>query len=104
MPGVSSRQFAAPWREIEAVSYAADAEVQALGRPAAQAGTIEQLVAGYFDEASNERNLATAYASGDAGAVEADYRTFITLARRNAAVAAGLGMTDCAKAQSAETN
>ena len=87
------------WREIEAVSREADAKVQALPRPPAETATIAQLVAGYFQEANDEHTLADAYASGDAAAVRAADNRFITLARRDAAVARSLGMTDCAKAQ-----
>jgi len=86
------------WREIVAVSRAADVKVKALPTPSAQAGTIERLIAAYFEEARDEDNIANAYGSGDTAAVETAYSNFIGLARRDAAVARSLGMIACAKA------
>lgn len=92
--------LARQWREAAVVSRAADAGIQALPRPPAQADTITHLVAGYFEEANDEERLAEAYASGDSVAGRAASRAFIGLAKRDAAVAGSLGMTDCAKAES----
>jgi hypothetical protein len=89
----------AVWREVVAVSRVADVKVKALPRPPAQARTIERLVAGYFEEAGDEENIANAYASGDPAAVKIAYATWIALARRDARVARELGMIACAKAE-----
>jgi hypothetical protein len=88
----------AVWHEIVAVSRAADNEVRALPRPPMQAGVIDQLVAAYFREARDEEEIASAYGTGDVERIRAAFATFISLARRDAAVARNLGMTACAKA------
>jgi hypothetical protein len=90
----------AMWREVVAVSRAADVTVAALPRPPAQAHTIERLVAGYFEEARDEERIANAYARGSSITVDAAFATFIALARRDAGVAHQLGMIACAKAES----
>jgi hypothetical protein len=96
----TDQAYAREWRETEAVSRVADARVQALSRPPAQAHIIERLVAGYFEEADYEAIVANAFAGGDAVAVETAYRASNDLAKRDAVVARSLGMTDCAKAGS----
>ncbi len=88
------------WREVVGVSRAADTEVKALPRPPAQAAIIERLIAGYFEEARDEDNIANAFGSGSRVAVQTAYATFLVLARRDAAVARSLGMIACAKAES----
>jgi hypothetical protein len=102
IPGANSEQVAAAWRGIESVSHAADVKVRELPRPPAQADVIRRLVAGYFEEASNELDLANAFANQDATAIEAAHRTYIRLAISHAPVARRLGMTDCAKAEEAQ--
>jgi hypothetical protein len=99
IPGANSGQVAAAWRGLESVSHAADVKVGELPRPPAQADVIRQLVAGYFEEASNELDLANAFASQDAIAIEAAQQIYIRLAISHATVARRLGMTDCAKAE-----
>jgi hypothetical protein len=96
----TSQAFARQWRETATVSRVADTKFGALPRPPAEADTIEQLAAGYFQEANDEDAIANAYASRDAAAVETSERAFLGRARRDAAVASSLGMTDCAKAES----
>ncbi len=69
-----------------AVSHAADVEVEALPRPPAQAGIIERLIAGYFEEARDEENIANAVGSGNSVAVETAYTILLAPGRRDAAV------------------
>jgi hypothetical protein len=95
---VREAQLAVPWREIQAVSYVADRDVSELPRPPDQASVIARLVAGYFKEASNEADLVAALTAENRAAVTSLRQTNFDLATRNAEVARGLGMTDCAKA------
>ncbi len=94
-----SEGFAALTREFAAVSRDADAKVQALARPPAQAGTISQLVTGYFQEATDVSSLASAVARRDARSLTLLVGASKALAESDAAVARSLGMTACARVQ-----
>jgi hypothetical protein len=73
-----------------------------LPKPSAQANVIDQLVAAYFQEAQDEEEIARAYGTNEADRVQTAFATFLSLARRDAAVARSLGMTACAKAEPEE--
>lgn len=85
------------WIDLENVSREADAKIQGLPRPPAEARTIEQLMLWYAEELTYEGNYASAAEHRDVLNAEVAFRTFIADAKRNAAVARRLGMTTCAK-------
>jgi hypothetical protein len=90
------------WLEDAVVSRRADSGVAALPRPVAQAKTIAQLVEGNFGEAAYEEAAGRAIQAGDRVEADAQLRRFIALARYDAHVARGLGMTECAKAEAGD--
>jgi len=90
------------WHELVAISRSADRGVRALPKPSAKADVIDRLVVAYFQEAQDEEEIASAYATNNADRIQTAFATFLGLARRDAAVAHTLGMTACAKAEPEE--
>ena len=85
--------------ESVALARAAEAKLRALARPAADAATIERLLAGYREEVTYATSIANAIASEYPRGQEAAARNLKHAVLVDRGLAAGLGLNVCATSE-----